>query len=218
MTIRLRLDVWGRRKGKFYDPSRSFVVRPLFYKTRFDCFERQAPHELLDRGDSRPCVVDILTRHASAHFPLLPPRLGLASPPSFSSHAWPTPSAFSSMTPPPTSPTSLLPTHSQYPTFSRAGTHASPSPLARHSPVSWETVAVFMSHPRMVLHFPFSGRVRHHATFFFSFARLHLCPCRKRHSIIRYRRRAHHIRPSARRPYKFLHLAFHDGWNLFGGV
>lgn len=71
--IRLRLDVWGGGKGKFYDPSRSLVVRPLFYKTRFDCFERQAPHELLDRGDSRPCVVDILTRHASAHFPLLPP-------------------------------------------------------------------------------------------------------------------------------------------------
>jgi hypothetical protein len=70
------------------------------------------------------------------------------------------------MTPHPSSLTFPLPTHSQYPTFSRAGTHASPSPLARHSPVRRETVAVFMSRPRTVPHFPFSGGVRHNAPFF----------------------------------------------------
>lgn len=30
-------------------------------------------------GDSQPCALDLLTRHASAHFPLLPPRFGLPS-------------------------------------------------------------------------------------------------------------------------------------------
>ena len=158
-------------------------------------------------------------------FPPSPPPL-FPPPPSFS-HAWLTPSAFSSTTPPPSSPTSLLPTHSQYPTFSRAGTHASPSPPARPSPVSRETVAVFMLHPRMVLHFPFSGGVRHHPPlsflfrcFFFYFRpspSLSL-PCRKRHSIIRFRKWARHIRPSARRPHKLLYLAFHVGSNLIGGV
>jgi hypothetical protein len=184
--IRLRLDVWGKGKGKFYDPCRCFVCSSFILQTASSAVRA------LRSGHPRPCVLDLLTRHAAAHFPLLPPlRLGLASPPS-SSHAWPTPSAFSSMTPPPSSPTSLLPTHSQYPTFSRAGTHASPSPPARRSPVSREMVAAFILHLWMVPHSPFSGGVRHHATFF-TFARLHLCPCRKRHSIIRYRRRSHHI-------------------------
>ena len=93
-------------------------------------------------------------------------RLGLGSPPSFS-YAWPTPSASSSMTLPPSSPTSRPLTHSQYPTFSRAGAHASPSLSARYFPVSRETVPVFMLQPRMVLHFPFSGGVRLSSNLFF---------------------------------------------------
>ena len=167
----------------------SFVVRRLFYKSRFDRFERRRAFR---SGDSRPCVLDILIRHASPHFPPPPPRLGLLSPPSFS-HAWPTPSASSSMTPHPSSPTSPFPTHSQYPTFSKAGTHASPSLPARHSPVSRETVPVFMSRPWMVLHFPFSGGVRYHAIFFCFRPSSSVYPCRKRHSTIWYRQWSHYI-------------------------
>jgi hypothetical protein len=144
-------------KGKFYDPCFVFI---LYFTMSIRCFER------FRSGDSTPCVLDILTRHVSTSFPLLPPPLRLPSP-LFSSHvSWPTPTASSSMTPPPSSPTSPLAIHSQYPTFSTAGTHAFPSPPARRSPVSRETVPVFMLRPWMVLHFPFSGGVRRYATFF----------------------------------------------------
>lgn len=121
----------------------------------------KAPYELLDRH-----VVDILTRHASAQLPLLPPRLPSGPSLFLFSHAWLTPSAFSSTIPLPPSPTSPLPTHSQYLTSSRAGTHAFPYPPARHSPVSREMVPVSMSHPWTVLLFPSNGGVRHHVPFF----------------------------------------------------
>jgi hypothetical protein len=150
----------GKRvKGKFHDACLLFVCHRLFYR-----FIR-APYELLDRGTYHHTLVDILTRHASPYVPFLPPRLGHSL--SSSSHAWLTPSAFSSMTLPPPSLTFLLPTHSQSQTFSRAGIPASPSPPARPSPVSRETAALFMSHPGMAPRFPFSGRVRPHPTFLY---------------------------------------------------
>ena len=117
-------------------------------------------------GLSLTCVVDILTHNAFAPIPLL---LSLSSAPS-PSHAWPTPSAFSSMILPPSSPTFLSPTHSPSLTSLRAGTLASPQ-AARPSPVSRGTAAAFMSHPRMARRSPFSGGVRSHAVIFF-----HLSP------------------------------------------
>jgi hypothetical protein len=161
---------WGRGKGKFSDPCCCFVgwSGRLFYESRIESAS-SAIRAFRSGGSFHHVSLDILTRHVSAQRPLLPPRLGLSFP-LFPSHAWPTPLVFSSMTPPPSSPTPLLPIHSQYPTSSRAGTHASPSPPARHSPVSWETEVVFMLHPRMVLHSPFSGGVSHHAFFFFNFS------------------------------------------------
>ena len=182
------------------------LVRRLFHKV--DSTASSAVRAFRS-GHSRPCVLDLLTRHAAAHPPFPPP----SARPRLSPILLPCMADSFSLLIDDSSPSSLtspLPTHSQYPTFSRAGTHASPSLPARHSPVSREMVAVFMLHLWMVPHFPFSGGVRYHPTFF-TFARLHLYPCRKRHSIIRYRRRSHHIRPSARRSYKFLHLAFYDG-------
>lgn len=170
-----------------------FRLHPFYFTVSIRCFERRPAFR---SGDSTPCVLDILTRHVSAHFPL-PPPLRLPSPPSSSHVSWPTPTASSSMTPPPSSPTSPLAIHSQYPTSSRVGTHAFPSPPARRSPVSRETVPVFILRPWMVLHFPFSGGVRRYATFFL-FPPVFICvpspPLhRKRHSTIRYRRWEHHI-------------------------
>lgn len=133
------------------------------------------------------------------------------------SHAWPTPSAFSSMTLPPSSPTFLLPTHSRPPTSPKAGIPASLPQPARPSPASRATAAAFMSHPRMAPRFPFSGGVRSHA--FFHLLPISICvSCRKWHPIVRHRHRVHHLRPSARRQHKLVHLAYHFGYYLVGRV
>ena len=144
-------------------------------------------------GHSRPCVGDILTRNASTAIPLLP----LRSVPSLS-YAWPTPSAFSSMTLLLSSPTFPFPTHSPSPTCSRAGIPASTPPAARQSPVSRGPEAAIMSHPWTAPRFSFSGGVRSHAIVFFNtFSHPHLYSYRKRHSVVRHRRRGY-LRPCAR--------------------
>jgi hypothetical protein len=69
----LRLDDWGREKGKFYDPSRPVVVRPLFYEKSIRLLRAPSAVRAFRSGHPQPCVLDLLTRHASAYFPLLPP-------------------------------------------------------------------------------------------------------------------------------------------------
>ena len=66
----MRLDVWGKGKGKIYDPCRRFVCSSFILQSRIDYLERRRAFR---SGHPRPCVIDLLTRHVSAHFPLLPP-------------------------------------------------------------------------------------------------------------------------------------------------
>lgn len=134
------------------------------------------------------------------------------------SHAWLTPSPFSSTTPRPPSPTSPLPTHSPPPTPPKAGIPASPPQPARHFPVSRAMDPAFMSPPWMAPHSPSSGGVSGPSKSSLV-RRLHLLiESRKWHPAVRLRRGVRNLRPSARRPHKLLHRTSPRGEHIIGGV
>jgi hypothetical protein len=67
---KIEIRCLGKGKGKFYDPCRRFVCSSFILQSRIDCLERRRAFR---SGHPRPCVIDLLTRHVSAHIPLLPP-------------------------------------------------------------------------------------------------------------------------------------------------
>jgi hypothetical protein len=131
------------------------------------------------------------------------------------SHAWLIPSHSSSTTLPPSSPTIPLPTHSRPPTSYKAGIRASPPQLAPHFPASRVTGLAFMSRQATALHFQFSGGVCERCIYLVC-AHLYLIDCRKRNPIIWLRCWPRHLRPSARRRLKLIHITSHLGAHLIG--
>jgi hypothetical protein len=85
-------------------------------------------------------------------------------PPCHTSHAWLTPSPFSSTTTPLSSLTTLFPTHSPFQTFLLVGIPALLSQPVPHSPVNKVSAPASMSHLRTAQRFRFSGGVRSHTT------------------------------------------------------
>lgn len=164
----------------------------LFYGKSIRLLRAPSAVRAFRSGHPQPCVLDLLTRHASAYFPLLPPS------------AWP---CFSSLLLPCMADSfSLLiddssPVLSYFPfpdTFSIPNFFEGWNPCFSTSacptfPGQQGNGSSFHVTSQDGAAFSINWWGTPSPNFFFTFPRLHLSPCRKRHSTIRSRRRARHI-------------------------